>query len=63
MASAKNFFFLVGYNFIFSSVKKKINKIRKKSILNVSLDAGCETSPDAQKHWTQQYQGQILLKL
>ena len=27
----------------------------KKSILNVSLNAGCTTLPAAQQHWTRQY--------
>ena len=51
MARAKSFF-LGGFKFNLASVKIII--IMKKSILDVSLDAGCATSPAAQQHRTRQ---------
>ena len=52
MARTKSFF-SGGLKFNLVSVKNNHNY--KKSILNVSLDARCATSPAAQQHRTRQY--------
>ena len=54
MARAKPFF-PSGLKFNVASVKNNNNN--EKSILNVSLDAWCATSPAVQQHRTQQYLG------
>ena len=52
MARAKSFF-PGGLKFNLAFVKNNHNY--EKSVLNVSLDAGCATSPAAQQHQTRQY--------
>ena len=48
----QNYFFPGWFKFKFASVKKIT--MMKKSILNMSLDEGCETSPAVQQHRTRQ---------